>query len=140
MSYDNQKYQNYLLDEIKFNKKAFHKKFKYNRSVKTSVKSSVYDTTSSTTSSSSIINNLKKNYLIVIKKLNPKIHTQILLNQEVQQFKSKLRSITCEYKLKFGLVPKSFDICEELLTIFGFLINEKKSNRYNRRRISRGSI
>jgi hypothetical protein len=68
---------------------------------------------------------LKKNYLIVIKKLSPRIHNRILLNQELQQFKLKLRMITREYKLKFGVVPKSFDICDELLIIFDFLINEK---------------
>ena len=122
MSYHcNQKYTNYLLDEIKFNKKAFHQKFEYNN------KSATTTTTcpkKSSAKSSSITKNLKSNYLTIIKKLNPTTYTQILLHQEIQQFKSRLRAITREYKLKFGFVPKSFDICEELLIIFRFLIDE----------------
>jgi len=117
----NQKYTNYLLDEIKFNKKAFHQKFEHKTS----------DQKRLDAASSSIMNNIKNNYLTIIKKFNPNIYTQILLHQEVQQFKSKLRVTAHEYKLKFGAMPKSMEICEELLIIFAFLINENDNDSGN---------
>ncbi|CAH1757235.1 13969_t:CDS:1 [Entrophospora sp. SA101] len=117
----NQKYSNYLLDEIKFNKKAFHQKFEHKTT----------DQKKLDAASSSIMNNIKNNYLSIIKKFNPNIYTQILLHQEVQQFKSKLRATAHEYKLKFGAMPKSMEICEELLIIFAFLINESDNGNGN---------